>query len=62
MELGLPEPSVCEVHMSKILIILGAIWLGFSLYSSNFAINIEFWSALLPVSYALALLLLITSK
>ena len=48
--------------MKKILIALGVAWLGFSLYSTSFTINLDFWAALLPMTYALSLLLLLTSK
>ena len=48
--------------MNKILIGLGVIWLGFSLYSTSFTINLDFWAALLPVTYGLSLILLLTSK
>ena len=48
--------------MKKFLIFLGIAWLGFSLYSTNFNINLDFWAALLPITYALSLILLLTSK
>lgn len=48
--------------MKKILIALGLGWLGFSLYSASFTINFDFWMALLPVTYLLSLVLLLSSK
>ncbi len=48
--------------MKKILVVLGLAWLGFSYYSTSFTINLDFWAALLPVTYALSLILLLTSK
>ena len=48
--------------MKKILILLGTAWLGFSLYSTGFTINLDFWAALLPMTYAISLLLLLTSQ
>ena len=48
--------------MKKILIVIGVGWLGFSLYSTSFTINLDFWAALLPMTYAISLLLLITSR
>ncbi len=48
--------------MHKILIVLGSIWLGFSLYSTSFPIELDFWSALLPVAYAISLVLLLTTR
>ena len=48
--------------MNKILIIVGAVWLSFSLYSTSFTINLDFWAALLPVTYGLSLILLLSSR
>ena len=48
--------------MNKILILMGAVWLGFSLYSTNMSINLDFWAALLPVTYGLSVILLLSSK
>ncbi len=48
--------------MKKILFLLGTAWLVFSLYHADFAFNLDFWAALLPVTYALSLILLLSSR
>jgi len=56
------EKAVRGVVVKKLLILIGLAWLGYSSYTTSFALDLDFWALLLPITYGLSLVLLITSK
>ena len=55
-----------EVGMSKImkflLLAAGVVWLGYSYQNFNYVVYLDFWTLLLPVSYLVSLVLLLSTK
>ncbi len=56
------EKAVRGVVVKKILIFLGLVWLVYSVNKTGFTLDLDFWAMLLPITYGLSLILLISSK